>query len=491
MSITFSLTPSDAAASAVFVEQEPVNRNAGVGTFTHRVLIPAQVNTGETPEFGKVKRVFTQADANDIGGRGSMLALLAGDALRRGREVYVMPIEDASAAVAAEGTIEVTAAPNEAGTIAIGIGGDRVVVGVDEDDAADDVATAIAAAISAKGDLPVTASASTSTVTITAKWAGESGNQLTLEVNPREGDELPDGVELTVTDFADGAEDPSLESALNDIGATWYSEVVSPYITTGPLGELVTWAEGRADPGVKRPALIMAGYTGSREDYQTLLDNYNSEWLSFIPVLGSSRPAMRIAAGAAGAWATWQTDNNARPIKGEIIPGALADDDNDLSYTEQDALIKLGGSYTENLPGGRVAFGDVATTRTETNQGVPTTDWRFALIVPNLQFKINALDLTFRDSPFDQAVVISDEGPAGPTYAIRPKTVKSFAVDLIDQWVNLGLSTDRDTIVENTVAQIDGDNPGRINVLIPDVPSAGLRILAAKLEWAFLTGGNN
>jgi phage tail sheath gpL-like len=51
-----------------------------------------------------------------------------------------------------------------------------------------------------------------------------------------------------------------------------------------------------------------------------------------------------------------------------------------------------------------------------------------------------------------------------------------------------GLSTNREQIVAGIQAEIDSSNPGRINLLIPDVPSAGLRILAAKLEWAFVTG---
>ena len=53
------------------------------------------------------------------------------------------------------------------------INGKKVSAGVAKDDAAADVATALAAAINADVDLPVTAAASTATVTLTAKCKGE------------------------------------------------------------------------------------------------------------------------------------------------------------------------------------------------------------------------------------------------------------------------------------------------------------------------------
>ena len=119
--------------------------------------------------------------------------------------------------------------------------------------------------------------------------------------------------------------------------------------------------------------------------------------------------------------------------------------------------------------------------------GYRTTDeWRFAVTVPNLQFKINALEQTFLRPPFARAVVLADDGPPAPEYGVRPSTAKAYAVSLVDDWVARGLSTGRDEIVKNTVAEIDRGNAGRINLSIPDTFSAGLRITAIKLEWAFL-----
>ena len=50
------------------------------------------------------------------------------------------------------------------------------------------------------------------------------------------------------------------------------------------------------------------------------------------------------------------------------------------------------------------------------------------------------------------------------------------------------VSLDAEPTAANISAEINSGNAGRIDLLIPDIPSAGLRILAAKLEWAFITG---
>ncbi|MDR2573472.1 MAG: hypothetical protein LBC94_03865 [Desulfovibrio sp.] len=59
-----------------------------------------------------------------------------------------------------------------------------------------DMATAVAAAVSVDGTLPVTASASEGVVTFTAKHAGEWGNDIDVRLNYYTGEETPEGVQI-------------------------------------------------------------------------------------------------------------------------------------------------------------------------------------------------------------------------------------------------------------------------------------------------------
>ncbi|KKK47688.1 hypothetical protein LCGC14_3152640, partial [marine sediment metagenome] len=282
-----------------------------------------------------------------------------------------------------------------------------------------------------------------------------------------------------------GATNPVLDTALGSLGDTWYTDGTCPYLDAISLTAIKTSGDARIDPGVKRPITWFVGYTDTLANYITKLGTLNCEWITPVPIHGSSTPAFEIAAAETGDFASLQQATPGRPAKTRTIPGVLAGLTNILTYTDRDTVVKAGGSHTRNQEDGTVTIGDLVTTRTKTDGGADTTDWRFTIIIPNLQFKIYALENTFLASPFDQAIVLADGGGAGPTYTVRPSTVKTYAIALVDDWVARGLSTDRDTIVEGIIAVIDGANPGRINLLIPDVPSAGLRILAVKLEWNF------
>ncbi len=491
MSITFNLVPNDAAASAVFVEQEPVSRGTGSPVIPHKILVIGQFDSGKSPVVNTPQLVLDLDDAWTRYGRGSLLSLLIAAALRKRGTVpiYALPLDDAGAGVQATGTLVVSGTATAAGTLAVYVGGKRIPVTVTNGMTATQVGDAIATAVTADLDLPVTAANVTGTVTFTVRWKGESGNQIKLEINRLETDSTPAGIAVVVTDIGNvvaGATNPTLDTALGNLGDTWYTDVVCPYLDTTSLTAIKTSGDARVDPGVKRPFVAFVGYTDTKANLITKLGALNCEWITIVPVHGSSTAGLEIAAATAGLFASIQQATPGRPAKTKTIPSVLAGATNILTYTDRDTVVKAGGSHTYNQEDGTVTIGDLVTTRNKTDGGADTDDWRFTIIIPNLQFKIYALENTYLASPFDQAVVLADGSGAGPTYTVRPSTVKSYAVSLVDDWVSRGISTKRDTIVEGITAAIDGANPGRINLLIPDVPSAGLRILAAKLEWAFV-----
>ena len=104
----------------------------------------------------------------------------------------------------------------------------------------------------------------------------------------------------------------------------------------------------------------------------------------------------------------------------------------------------------------------------------------------NLQAKIFSIEQLFNAEPFTSGVVVDDASITQQDYAIRPKTVKGYAIRLIDElWVPRALTKDRDAVVAGIVVEINSGNPNRIDVKVPDVFATGLKILATKLEWSF------
>ena len=489
MAITFNSVPSNAAASAVYVEQEAVSRDTGSPVLTRNLFVLGQYNSGFSPTANTAKLILNKEDAWTRYGRGSQLSRMLELIINNsgGVAAYAVPLADDGGAVKATGTIVVGGGATAQGALAVYVEGTKVAVAVANLDTPTLVGDAIEAAINAALDLPVTASNAAGTVTFTSRWGGESGNQINLAVNLADADETPAGLTIAVTDMGDvvaGATDPVLTTAFANMGDVNYTDVVCPYNSAASLTAMETAGDDRDDPAVNLMFNGFVGYTDTIANFLTALDSRNSEWTTYIPVPGSASSAYMIAAGAAADFAAQQQSNAGRPQKGRTIPGAIAG--NESMRLNNDTIVRAGGSWTQNQEDGTVTIGDLCTTRTQTSAGADTEDWRFTIIIPNLQFKRYAVKTVFTSSPYDRAVVLQDGGGKGPSYAVRPSTVKARAIGLVDDWIERGLSTSRATIVDNMTAEINSSNPGRIDLLIPDVASAGLRIVAVKIEWAFV-----
>jgi phage tail sheath gpL-like len=489
MSITFNTVPSNAAASAVYVEQEAVSRGTGSAVLDRKIFTLGQYNTGFSPTVNTPQLILSKSDAWTRYGRGSMLARMLELQLNEsgGVPVYAVPLADGGAAVAATGTIVIVGTATAAGTLAVYVEGEEISVAVASGDTPTVIGDSIVSAINADLDLPVTAANVTGTVTFTVRWKGESGNQINLAVNLADADTTPAGItSVTVTDIGDvvaGATDPVLTTAFANMGDVWYTDVTCPYTSAASLTAMEAAGVVRDGPAINKMFAGFVGYTDTIANFLTALSSRNSEWTSYFPVPGSPTAAYMLAAGGTASFARYQQATPGRPQKNLKIPGAIAG--NEDMGAVADTIVSAGGSWTQNNSDGTVTLKDLCTTRTTEDGGAETEDWRFTVIIPNIQFKRNSIEQAFLTDPYDRAVVAPDNGGKGPTYVVRPKTVKTRAIGLVDDWIERGLSTSRADIVDNMIAEIDSANPGRINLLIPDIATAGLRIVAVKLEWAF------
>jgi len=490
MGVNFDFVPAGAAASAVFIEQEAIRGSLGSLLIPQRIALLGQYNTGKTPNDNEAVNILSPDHAADLFGQGSMLHMMAVAAFKGNGTVPIdaFPVPDEGGAVAASGTLTVSGTATSSGTLAIYIAGKRVAVAVAKDDDANTIAAAIDAAINAKADLPVTSGVAAAVVTVTCRWKGLSGNDITIKTNLETSDaeNSPTGVTIEIADMASGATDPSLATALSNFNDTWYTWVVCPLSTDTALDELEAAGNARIAPGVKRPFAGLAGYVDTLANLLTFLDARNSAWTTLVPVHGSPNLPLEIAASAAGVCAATAQATPGRPYRTCKLTDIRGGSGANLTYAQRDQAVKAGGSTTMKGADGIIRIEDLVTTRTKNDLQADDDSWRWTETIANIQAKIYSIDQIFSGDPFAQAVVVDDASVTGVSYAIRPKTCKAFAIRLIDElWVPRALTKERDSVVKGIVAEIDGGNPGRINVLIPDVLAAGLKIIAGKIEWSF------
>ncbi|TPG53268.1 phage tail protein [Roseomonas nepalensis] len=247
-----------------------------------------------------------------MAGQGSMLALMASQ--YRARDdfgpLYLLPLGDDGAGVAATGTIAVTAAPTAAGTFVRKIAGQRVAVAVSASQTAAQVATAIGAAVNALPDLPVTATVSTTTVTLTARNKGLGGNDIIVAVTD---DAAPAGLAVTVTQPSGGTGNPvtALTNALATLGDTDFDFIAMPYTDTASLDALRahlstrwSWSKmlyGGAFAGVRGTLGAVTTVGAVRNDPHVCLVGFDSApepaWLWAADVTAAAAVSLRADPG--------------------------------------------------------------------------------------------------------------------------------------------------------------------------------------------------
>lgn len=492
MAIDFQAVPANAIASGVFIEQE-YKRTGPPAPIQQRIALIGQYDTSKDVTVAQPVAIASEEDAIKYFGSGSMLHLLARKLFRNlgssTVQVDAFPVDPALGAEKSEGTITVSGGATSKGVLTFYIAGEVVKVSVANEATEGQIADAIKAAINAKTDLPVTADAASEVVTLTAKWEGKSGDDISVLQNYGTTDftEDPAGVTITIAPMGSGSGSADkLEDVFKAFGATWYTWVVNPYTETTELTAMEEAGDDRMDPGVKRPFVGVVGNTMTKANFLTWLVSRNSPWTTAVSVEGSPSLPGEIAAAVAGVCAVSAQSEPARPFKNLQLKGILPGKFPQWTYAEINAVQSAGGAVAARDSAGLIRIHDLVTTRTKTAQGADDESWRHTVTITNIQAKINSLEQLFLAAPFDRAVIIDDDTVTGKSFAISPKRLKAYIIKLIDdQWIPEAWSKNRDEIVAGIKTEINKANPNRIDVLIPDIIAVGLRIIAVKLQWSF------
>lgn len=489
MAISFDRIPANAVATARYIESENVPNNVANLVSPREIYVLGQYNSGKAPTNNQRERIFTEESAWDKYGRGSLLARMLKHALNLSNgeiPVYAIPMADDGSGVAATGSIAVTGTATAAGTVYLYIGGQRVLVSVASGDDADAVGTAIEAAITAAADLPVSGANTTGTVAVTAKFKGEPGNNIPLSLNYNEGEALPAGISIALTQMSSGANNPDIETALANIPEGFGQDIICPYSDATSMGYLQAHGESRYAPEVARQTISFVPVSESKADYITYLDDYNTQWITTVSDFTKlESPIFEMIAAIGGDFSRRNYSRPGVPIYSNVLTGIVPKANaTNLSVSDKNEIVEAGGSTILITSDGQVQVGDLVTTRTETDLGAPDPDWRFTSTIANIQTKEYSLWVLVNSDPFIQATVVDNDAKVDVDYAVRPNTVKAFLIDLIDSlWISRALSKNRDEIVASINAEIDPTNGSRINVEFTDQIAAGLRVIAVKHRW--------
>lgn len=487
MTIAFDQIPIALLLPGTFMEFDASRAGLATGIQPYRALVLGQKTAGGSAPANVPVPISDPGEVESLFGDGSMAARLARAfrGVNRFNDMDVLPLDDDGGAIAATGTITF-GGTNSDGTLVLYIAGERLTVLVSSGDTPADIATDVVAAITGEPTLPVTAVVNGGVpeqVDLTAKNAGEIGNTIDVRVNHLPGEKLPDGVTVAIVALSGGTTNPSLATAIANIAGTQYNVIVFPYTDAASLTAIEAELLTRWGPLVAKEGVAIAGEVDTVGNLQTLGDSRNSQFLAIVglePFPGV--PAERAAAVAAHVTFEGQQDP-ARPLQTLRIPGYAPSDVDRFSDEERDMLLQDGVSTLRTAPGSVVQIERLVTTRTLNDFASPDTafqDVNDVLALSFIRFDfVRRFTTAFPRHKLADAIGPVDQGQN----VLTPGGAKAEAAAWYDGLVARAIVQDTKLFLEESLFEVSGTNPNRLDVLLAVRLVGQARTIATRTQF--------
>ncbi len=488
MTVGFSTIPADLKIPLFWAEFS--NSQATAGVALKRSLIIGQTIT-------VVPSVLTYVSGGDqagalFGTRSQLAAMVA--AYRKNDpfgELWVLPLPDAGASVAATVPITVAGTATAAGVISLYVAGRLISVPVAAGSAAAAVATAIAAAVTAATDVPVTAAAAAAVATLTAANKGALGNDLDVRHSyggTRAGEALPAGITLTIPAASAGATDPDLTTLDPLLADEEFEVIVAPYAGTTQLDALKTLMNDVSGRWSWLRQIYGHVYSAKRGTAAALLTFGQARNDQHVTVLGypadnPTPPWVRAAALGAQASVSTRADP-ARPMQTLPLVGVLASPPSSrFLRADQQALLSAGIALEAYAPDGSVSILRAVTTYQKNVFGSIDRSYLDAETMHLLGHVVRELRTRLQQR-FPRHKLASDGTRFGFGQPIvTPKAIKAELLAQYAEMEELGLVENVQLFGDATIVERNATDPSRVDILYaPDLVN-GLRVLATLVQF--------
>lgn len=488
MAISFTQIPVGGRVPGTFVEFDSSRAIQGAPAQPHQILLIGQrLSTGTAVE-GEVKQILNSDQGETFFGRGSMLSAMV-KAAKRNNEftpMFATALDDAGGGTAATKIVTITGTATATGTIFLYIHGKRISTPIPDTTTAAAAGPLVDAAIVAaqsEQEIQMTSSATLGVVTLTARNAGEAGEQFDIRTNLNDGEEDVPGLTVVVTDGVTGATNPSTATAIAALGAVQYNTIIHAYTDAINLTALEDELLTRFGPLDQNEGHAFQAITGDLSTHTALGSTRNSG-LSSIVGGGLTPTTPWEIASAAGAVDAFEPDP-ARPRQTLRLLAVLAPKREDqFDRGERETLLNNGIATLVANPSGAVAIERMITTFQTDALGNPSTvfldittprtlarlrfDWRTRIVTKYPRHKLA-----------DDGTLFSPGQPV-----VTPSVIRAEALDLFDTvWEPGGLVEGREQFAADLIVERNAGDPNRLDSqLAPDLINQ-LRINASSVQF--------
>lgn len=493
MPVPFHNIPTNLRVPLFYAEIDPSQANTA--QVVQRTLIIGQITSAGVAVANVPLRSQGVDDAKAQGGPGSMLALQTA-AYRQNDtsgEVWYLPLADAGGGVLATGSVTFTGPTTAPGVLSLYIGASLVALAIASGQTAAQIATAITAAINALTDLPVTAAVdgvTTSKVNITAKNKGLAGNDIDIRVNYRgtaAGEATPAGVTVTIVAMANGATNPTLTTALSNLGDEPFDFIVSPYTDATSMAALTAFLNdtvGRWSWSVQVYGHVFMASRGSYGTLATFGQALNDQHASCVGVYDVPTPSWVWSAAITGAAAVSLRNDPGLPLQFVQIAGVLAPPiASRFPLSLRNALLYDGiSTYTVDRAGG-VAIENLITTYQHTPLSQPDDSYLQVETLFLLTYVLRRLKSVVLGKYGRKKLAKNGTRFAAGLNIVTPNLIRADIIAEYQAMEQEGYVQDAATFAANLVVEINATNPNRVDVLWPGDLIKGLRVFALLAQF--------
>lgn len=406
--------------------------------------------------------------------------------------LYILPLQDDPAAVAAAGNINIAGTPTQNGTIPLYVDGQSVPVLVTTAMSAAEIATAVAAAIVA-GGLTVTSTASSANAAVTANNAGLCGNDIDIRLayyGASNGEVIPPGLTITVTPMAGGTTNPStgLTAALALLPDVSYDFVGHPYSDSGSLNAVQAFLNDAAGQWSPMKQLYGGGFTAARGTLgalQTLGLARNDQHQTIMGFYDSPSAPYAWSAALCGMAAASLSVDPAVPCREVALVGILPPPvGSQFQLLDRNTLLWAGIS-TFKVIGGQVIVERAITTYQLNTFGAPDNSMLSVEKMFTLYFSIQALK-GYVTSNYGR-MKLADDGTRLPPGAniVTPAIVKASLIGFYDdELVGNGWAQNTDAFAAGLQVARNQTDPDRLDVLFDVIVEDQLNIFAVLAQFS-------
>lgn len=329
MSISFPSLSTSVRLPFAYAEFDPAYRSSDASVMPYTGLLVGQMftsgtNAGTADPF-TLQRPMSAEQAIALFGRGSQAAAMCAAWLNANpvTKMLCIGVPDAEEGEKAEGAVSISGTVTSASPLCLYIAGTRVRAAAALNAAAATVAENLATAVNGNPDLPVTATFSGGQVTLTAKHAGECGNDIDLRCNYND-EAAPGGLTVTITAMSGGAGNPDVERVIAAMGNDQFHVIGWPFNDNASLTSLREEMADRWGPLRQIDGQVILVKRGTYGAVTTFSAALNDKSLTVIPSEGSPTSPWEDAAACAAVVAYYGNSDPARGFNTLTVPGVLA-----------------------------------------------------------------------------------------------------------------------------------------------------------------------